>query len=197
MEFRRHSRSRRRKRSHEQVIDEITQDELLQAGYDAHALEKAQALITNFKEFIEQHKEELEAIQILYSRPHRAGLRFRQVKDLAAALKNPPVGASTERVWQAYEATEPHAVKGKGGRDVVRKETGTSLISTVREGNQPQSHARKRLERAAYVLRGVRPSQETMPRDEFLDRATSMPACPQCSASRTAIAGLGNPPEVC
>ena len=82
------------KRSHEQVIDEITQDELLQAGFDAHALEKAQALITNFKEFIEQHKDELEAIQILYSRPHRAGLRFRQVKDLAAALKNPPLGAT-------------------------------------------------------------------------------------------------------
>ena len=29
----------------------------------------------NFKEFIEQHRDELEAIQILYSRPHRAGLR--------------------------------------------------------------------------------------------------------------------------
>ncbi len=79
------------KRSHEQVIDEITQDELLQAGYDALALEKAQSLITSFKQFIEQHKDELEAIQILYSRPHRAGLRFRQVKDLAAALKNQPL----------------------------------------------------------------------------------------------------------
>jgi len=95
------------KRGHEQVIDEITQDELLQAGYDAHAYEKAQVLITSFKQFVEQHKDELEAIQILYSRPHRAGLRFKQVKDLATALTNPPVGASTERVWQAYEATEP------------------------------------------------------------------------------------------
>ena len=120
------------KRSHEQVIDEITQDELLQAGYDAHALEKAQALITNFKDFIEQHKDELEAIQILYSRPHRAGLRFRQVKDLATALKSPPLGATPERVWQAYEATEPQAVKGKGGRDVV------DLIALVRHAIDPQ-----------------------------------------------------------
>jgi len=120
------------KRSHEQVIDEITQDELLQAGFDAQALEKAQALITNFKEFIEQHKDELEAIQILYSRPHRAGLRFRQVKDLATALKNPPLGATPERVWQAYEATEPQAVKGKGGRDVV------DLIALVRHALDPQ-----------------------------------------------------------
>ena len=76
------------KRSHEQVIDEITQDELLQASYDPQALEKAQALITNFKQFIEQNKDELEAIQILYTRPHRAGLRFKQVKDLAAAQES-------------------------------------------------------------------------------------------------------------
>jgi len=120
------------KRSHEQVIDEITQDRLLQAGYDANALARAQSLVTDFKDFIEKHKDELEAIQILYSRPHKAGLRFRQVKDLANALKNPPLGATPERVWQAYEATEPQAVKGKGGRDVV------DLIALVRHALDPQ-----------------------------------------------------------
>ena len=120
------------KRSHEQVIDEITQDELLQAGFDARALEKAQALIKNFKEFIEGHKDELEAIQILYNRPHREGLRFKHVKDLAAALKNPPLGATPERVWQAFEATEPQAVKAKGGSDLV------DLIALVRHALDPK-----------------------------------------------------------
>lgn len=120
------------KRSHEQVIDEVTQDELLQASYDAHALEKAHALIRSFKDFIEGHKDELEAIQILYSRPHREGLRFRHVKDLAAALKNPPLGATPERVWQAFEATEPQAVKAKGGRDLV------DLIALVRHALDPK-----------------------------------------------------------
>jgi type I restriction enzyme R subunit len=120
------------KRSHEQVIDEITQDELLQAGYDAHALEKAQALIRSFKEFIEEHKDELEAIQILYSRPRRDGLRFRHVKDLAAALKRPPLGATPERVWHAFEATEPQSVKAKGGRDLV------DLIALVRHALNPK-----------------------------------------------------------
>jgi type I restriction enzyme R subunit len=120
------------KRAHEQVIDEITQDELTQAGFDAVALEKARGLITSFKDFIEQHKDELEAIQILYSRPHREGLRFRHVRDLAAALKNPPVGATPERVWQAYEATEPQAVKAKGGRDLV------DLIALVRHAIDPK-----------------------------------------------------------
>jgi len=120
------------KRSHEQVIDEVTQDELLQAGFDAGALEKAQALVSNFREFIERNKDELEAIQVLYSRPHRAGLRFRQVKDLANALKNPPLAATPERVWHAYEATEPQAVKGKGGKDLV------DLIALVRHALDPR-----------------------------------------------------------
>ena len=101
-------------------------------GLQRTTLEKAQALITNFKAFIEQNRDDLEAIQILYSRPHRAGLRFRQVKDLAAALKNPPLGATPAQVWQAYEATEPQAVKGKGGGDVV------DLIALVRHAIDPQ-----------------------------------------------------------
>ena len=42
------------------------------------------------------------------------------------------LGATPERVWQAYEATEPQAVKGKGGRDVV------DLIALVRHALDPQ-----------------------------------------------------------
>ena len=121
------------KKSLEQVIDEVRQDSLLQAGYDARSLEKAQALVTDFRGFIEANKGELEAIQVLYSRPYRAGLRFRQVKDLAEALKQPPLSASPERVWQAFEATEPDAVKGRGGKSL------TDLIALVRHALEPDS----------------------------------------------------------
>jgi type I restriction enzyme, R subunit len=121
------------KKSLEQVIDEVTRDSLLQAGYDARSLEKAQALVTDFRGFIEANKGELEAIQVLYSRPYRAGLRFRQVKELAEALKQPPLSASPERVWQAFEAIEPDAVKGKGGKSL------TDLIALVRHALDPTS----------------------------------------------------------
>lgn len=120
------------KRNHEQVIDEVTQDHLIEACFDAHALEKAQTLIKSFADFIEQHKDELEAIQILYSRPYKAGLRYRQVKDLANALKNPPLATTPDRVWNAYQAAEPQAVKGKGGTALV------DLIALVRHALDSQ-----------------------------------------------------------
>jgi type I restriction enzyme R subunit len=66
----------------EQILDEVTPDELLESGFDEEATEKARLLIADFEQFIEDNKDEIEALQILYSRPYRAGLRYRQVKEL-------------------------------------------------------------------------------------------------------------------
>src|SRR5262249_8409604 len=67
-----------------QVIDEQTPDELRRAGFQGAALEKARSMLTSFRQFIEDNKDEIEALKVLYSRPHRAGLRYSQVKELAA-----------------------------------------------------------------------------------------------------------------
>lgn len=114
----------------EQVIDEVTPDELLHAGFDAKAMEKAQSLVTNFKQFIEDHKDELEAIRVFYSRPYRSGLRFKAVKELAEAIKSPPLSATPDRLWLAFQAVEPQAVKGKCGKLV-------DLIALVKHAIDP------------------------------------------------------------
>lgn len=114
----------------EQVFDEVNRDTLLRSGFDAAALAKDRSVVTSFKAFIEEHKDEIEAIRILYSRPYRAGLRYGQVKDLALKLGVPPFYVDAKkpetvgRLWQAFEAAEggdPEAVKGKGagGRQLV------------------------------------------------------------------------------
>ena len=72
----------------DQVIDEITQDELLEAGFDAQAKEKAKSLIADFHAFVVENKDEIEAIHILYSRPYLAGLRYSQVKELATEVQS-------------------------------------------------------------------------------------------------------------
>ncbi len=117
----------------EQVIDEETHDTLLRAGFDEAAKAKAKSMLTNFRQFLEDHKDEIEAIQVLYSKPHRAGLRYRQVKELAEALKRPPLSLPEpcERLWQLYEAVEPDQVQGKGGKALV------DLIALVRHALHP------------------------------------------------------------
>jgi len=109
------------KKAHEQVIDEVNQDELLHAGYSAAANAKASQLVANFKQFIADNKDELEAIKCFYSRPHREGLRYAHLKQLAAELSRPPVSASPDKLWAAFQAVEPEFVKGQWGKlvDVI------------------------------------------------------------------------------
>lgn len=117
----------------EQVIDEVTQDSLLSAAFDATAKDKALERLQDFRAFLEAHRDEIEAIQILYSSPYRAGLRYRQVKELAAALQRPPLSLAVpqERLWMLYEAAEPDRVRGKGGKALV------DLIAIVRHALHP------------------------------------------------------------
>lgn len=124
----------------EQVFDEINRDSLLRAGFDAAALEKARSVITSFKQFIEENKDEIEALRILYSRPYRAGLRYGQVKDLALKLGVPPFYVDAKkpetvgRLWQAFEAAEPEKVKGKGGKQLVDL---IALVKHALDGETP------------------------------------------------------------
>jgi len=114
----------------DQVIDEVTPDDLISAGYDAAALARAQSLVQDFRKFIEDNKDELEAIRVFYSQPYRAGLSFKAVKELAAAIKAPPLSANADKLWAAFQAVEPHAVKGKCGKLV-------DLIAIVRHAIDP------------------------------------------------------------
>lgn len=122
------------RRSLEQVLDESTRDELLLAGYDAEALRKAQTKLAEFREFIEENKEEIEALQILYSRPYRAGLRFYQIRALEEALKRPPLAVHepASGIWSLYQAVEPEKVKGRGGKALV------DLVALVRHALEPE-----------------------------------------------------------
>lgn len=127
------------KRSLEQVIDEQTPDQLLRAGFNAEAMEKARSMLTSFRKFIEDNKDEIEALQVLYSQPYRAGLKFRHVKELAAKLNQPPFFVDPDhpesliRLWQAYEVVEPDKVRGKGGKQLV------DVIALVRHAIDPNT----------------------------------------------------------
>ena len=121
------------KASLEQVIDETTRDKLLAAGFDAEAKEKAVSLLDDFRKFIEENKDEIEAIKILYNQPYRDGLRYHHVKELAAAIRKPPLSIHypEQSLWKAYEAVEPEKVKGKGGKSLI------DIVALVRHAIHP------------------------------------------------------------
>jgi type I restriction enzyme R subunit len=112
----------------EQTIDTVTQDTLLAAGYDAGAKERARALVGSFRQFIEENKDELTALQILYSRPYgQRQLTYAHVKELAQAIGRPPYGLTPEALWQAYEQLEAARVRGAGPQRLL-----TNLVSLLR-----------------------------------------------------------------
>ncbi len=111
----------------EQTLDVISQDELTEATYSDEAKERAKSLVTSFEEFIEQNKDEITALQILYSRPHAARLRFEDIKELAAQISTPPRSWTPEILWRAYETLDRKSVRGASSTRLL-----TDIVSLVR-----------------------------------------------------------------
>ncbi|MBK6557139.1 MAG: DEAD/DEAH box helicase family protein [Comamonadaceae bacterium] len=123
------------KQQAEQIIDTVTQDQLIEADFSEAARERARGTVESFERFIAEHKDEITALQILYSRPQRlagAGqgaepLTFEALKALADTLQAPPHLWTESQLWQAYAALDKSKVKGENRRRIL-----TDLVSLVR-----------------------------------------------------------------
>lgn len=115
----------RLQREAEQTIDTVSKDTVLEAGFSA-ALEAAQYTARSFEQFIAEHKDEITALQILYSQPHRRRLTFDQVRELAEVIGKPPRRWTPDTLWRAYEALDKSKVRGSGRRIL------TDMVSLVK-----------------------------------------------------------------
>jgi type I restriction enzyme R subunit len=113
----------------EQVVDEVSQDQLLddQTGYSAEAKEKAKLLVQSFEQFLAEHKDEIEALQFFYSVRHKKRLKYEDIKALADAIKAPPHSWTPEKLWRAYETLERSKVRGASAGRLL-----TDMVSLVR-----------------------------------------------------------------
>jgi len=117
------------RKSYQQIIDTISQDTVIAAGFDQAARQKAETLVHSFVQFIEQHKDQITALQVLYSRPYKQRLHYDEIKELAQAIKRPGNGLRSmtpEALWHAYESLD--ASKVRGGSDRVLAD----MVSLVR-----------------------------------------------------------------
>lgn len=116
------------KRKSEQIIDNDSKDQVLYAGYDPQAIERARGTVESFKKFIDENKDEVTALQIIYSKPYgQRHLTYEQIKQLAEAIERPPYGLNPDLVWQAYEQLDRSRVKGAGPQKLL-----TNIISLIR-----------------------------------------------------------------
>jgi type I restriction enzyme R subunit len=113
----------------EQTIDVVSQDRVLEASFSD---EQARATVQSFQQFIEAHRDEITALQIIYNQPYaRQRLTYQQVKELAQELELPPNSWTTEALWQAYAQLERDKVRGVGSQRVL-----ADVVSLVRKAVQ-------------------------------------------------------------
>jgi type I restriction enzyme R subunit len=103
----------RAKQEAEQTIDTVTADSIISQGFDSAAKERAASLVKSFRDYIEQHKAEITALQIIYSRPHRQRLTEVMLKELEKKLRENHAAWTEDRLWDACAAAQPEKVKGR------------------------------------------------------------------------------------
>ena len=114
------------KRAKEQTIDVVSVDTLLEAGYSAEARERARALTQSFEAFIEENRDEITALQVLYGQSYQRRLRYEEIRALADAIQAPPRQWTPDVLWQAYETLDASRVRGAPARVL------TDIVSLVR-----------------------------------------------------------------
>ncbi len=115
----------------EQTIDRHSLDDVLYAGFDAAAVDKAQAKVKDFRAWIAANKDQFTALQILYSGTKPLKLSLRDLRQLKDALSIPPLAASPTQLWRAFQAVESEKVKGLGGSQLA------DLVALVRHALIP------------------------------------------------------------
>jgi len=123
------------KKRNEQIIDSLSIDKLIEAGFDEEAKAQSIKVIDNFKEFVEKNKDEILALDIIYSKPYRIReITFNDIKQIAQKIEKPPYNLTPELVWSAYQRLEKSKVKDNPEKML------TDLISLVRYSMGAEDH---------------------------------------------------------
>ncbi|MCM1087162.1 MAG: DEAD/DEAH box helicase family protein [Muribaculaceae bacterium] len=113
------------RRNHEQIIDSVNIDSVIFAGFDAEQQGNADKVISSFREYIKENKDEIYALQIIYDQKYqKRPMAIEQLKKLYEKLKLRNI--TIERLWECYAIKKPENVK-RGTMAQI-----TDLISMIR-----------------------------------------------------------------
>lgn len=87
------------RRAHDITIDEVNVDNLVSAA-GVPAADRAQVTVRSWHDYLEQHRDEITALQVFYEGKGRVS--YDQLKELAARIARPPQAWTPDSLWQAY-----------------------------------------------------------------------------------------------
>ena len=111
------------RRVHDLVIDETSQDSLLEA-FGVIDTDRAREVVTNWSAYLAEHRDEITALQVLYTAGRK--VTFTELKELADRIQRPPHRWTPDLLWSSYAALDAAHVR-KADRHTV-----TDLIAIVR-----------------------------------------------------------------
>jgi type I restriction enzyme R subunit len=118
----------------EQVIDIVSVDKLRVAEFSQSDTERARATVEGFRQFIEENRDEITALRIIYNRPYaQRRLTYDDISALAERIKQPPRSWTPDNLWQAYARLERDKVRGTGEKRLL-----ADLVSLVRHAAHPE-----------------------------------------------------------
>lgn len=113
------------RRSHDQIIDNVNLDSVLFAGFDAQQEANVNKILSDFRAFIEENKDEIVALRIIYDAAYKdRPMVIEKLKELYEKLKSH--GITVERLWDCYAIKQPDKVKRSTMAQL------TDLISIIR-----------------------------------------------------------------
>ncbi|GHU55940.1 type III restriction endonuclease subunit R [Clostridia bacterium] len=116
------------RKSHDQIIDNQNLDKLTFSGWDSDKEEKADKTISTFATFIEENKDTIDALSVIYNESYRnRPLTLEMIIELYDALCQPPYLLSVENLWFAYSVSQPDKIKEKSVTNKL-----ADIISLVR-----------------------------------------------------------------
>ena len=80
----------------------------------------------SFQDYIQEHRDEISALQVLYQRPYQQRLSYDDIRELADNLQAPPRSWTNDSLWAAYQRLEESKVRGSGQRQLA------DIVSLVR-----------------------------------------------------------------
>lgn len=114
------------RKKHDQIIDHINIDTVLKSEWDTTTIDKANALVQDFEEYLRANKNEITVLSIFFDQPYRRReITFNMIKDLMEKIRlEKPIFAPLH-IWEAYKNI------GKTHSDAPKDEL-TALVSLIR-----------------------------------------------------------------